>query len=306
MGRIDEALRRSRVDVGLGTSAPAPAPWRFGAQDSRGAGGEGPSRATETAPVEGGAQRTAPVNRRSVPRAGADSHAVERIIVSNEAPALLVEQFRSLAATLLGAQREQPLKSVIVTSASRRDGKSLVAINLALTLSESYRRRVLLVDADLRRPSLHKVFGAPHARGLSDALEAGADVPTPLVQITDTLTLLAAGEPQQDPLGGLSSARMHGIIADAVARFDWVIVDTPPVGVLADGRLVCEMVDGAILIVMAGVTRFPDLEAAIDTIGRERVLGIVLNGADPDEIRGEGDYRRDDYRSHDGGAGCAR
>ena len=82
--------------------------------------------------------------------------------MSKSAAPLLVEQFRSLAATLHRAQLEQPLKSVIVTSASPGDGKSHVAVNLALTLSDSYRRRVLLIDADLRRPSLHLLFGVPN------------------------------------------------------------------------------------------------------------------------------------------------
>ncbi len=84
---------------------------------------------------------------------------------------------------------------------------------------------------------------------------------------------------------------MKRIVADAISRFDWVIVDSPPVGVLADARLVAETVDGAILVVRAGATRFPDLAAAADAMGHERILGIVLNAVDPTEIRGEGYYR---------------
>ena len=83
---------------------------------------------------------------------------------------------------------------------------------------------------------------------------------------------------------------MKRLVADAVSQFDWVIVDSPPVGVLADAHLVSEMVDGAILVVRAGVTRFPDVEAAADTLGHERILGIVLNAVDPVEIRGKGYY----------------
>jgi capsular exopolysaccharide synthesis family protein len=209
---------------------------------------------------------------------------------------MLVEQFRSLAATLHRVQREQPFKSVIVTSASPADGKSHVAINLALTLSDSYRRRVLLIDADLRRPSLHLVFRVRNARGLGDALRASTDERVPAVQISEMLALLPAGRPEADPLGGLSSSRMKRIIEDASAEFDWVIVDSPPVGVLADGRLVSQTVDTAILVVRAGVTRFEDLKVAADTIGRERILGIVLNGVAPDEIRGQGYYRHHYYR----------
>jgi capsular exopolysaccharide synthesis family protein len=223
--------------------------------------------------------------------------------VSKSAEPLLVEQFGSLAATLLGTKREQAIRSIIVTSASPGDGKSHVAVNLALTLSESYRRRVLLIDADLRQPSLHEVFRVANTPGLSDALKAKTDERVPAVQITETLTLLPAGRPERDPLAGLSSGRMKRIVEDAASRFDWVIVDSPPVGVLADGRLVSETVDAAILVVRAGVTRFPDLEAAADTMGRDRILGIVLNGVDPVEIRGEDYYRRYYYgRKSAGGA----
>ena len=213
-------------------------------------------------------------------------------MVSKSAAPLLVEQFRSLAATLHRAQLEQPLKSVIVTSASPGDGKSYVSVNLALTLSDSYRRRVLLIDADLRRPSLHLMFGIRNVRGLGDALTAKTDEKLATVEISDRLTLLPAGRPDPDPLGGLSSGRMKRIVADAASQFDWVIVDTPPVGVLADAHLVAETVDAAILVVRAGVTRFQDLQAAADSMGQDRILGIVLNAIDPAEIRGQGYYHQ--------------
>jgi capsular exopolysaccharide synthesis family protein len=302
MGRIDEALRRSNVDVVRGTGAPTPAPdpspWQFEAQDGGDATEPNVSSASEAeaelhAEAEVGApDRPVPAEDRPPAQwGGFDECAVERLVVSKTAAPVLVEQFRSLAAALLQAEHEHPLKSVIVTSASPGDGKSHVAVNLALTLSDSYRRRVLLIDADLRRPSLHVVFGVPNTRGLADALKAKTDEKVAAVKISETLTLLPAGRPESNPLSGLSSDRMKRIVADAVSRFDWVIVDSPPVGMLADARLVLETVDAALLVVRAGVTRFPDLEAAADTLGHERILGLVLNAVDPVEIRGEGYYR---------------
>jgi capsular exopolysaccharide synthesis family protein len=298
MGRIDEALRRSNVDVVGGTGAarpaPDPSPWQFEPPDD----GDAPGPAASSAGEAGAAapDRPAPAAERPPERwSGLDERAAERLVVSKNAPPLLVEQFRSLAAALHGAQLEHPLKSVIVTSASPGDGKSHVAVNLALTLSDSYQRSVLLVDADLRRPSLHGTFGVPNTRGLADALAAKKDEKVAAVRISETLTLLPAGRPASNPLGGLSSERMKRIVADAAARFDWVIVDSPPVGMLADARLVLETVDAALLVVRAGVTRFPDLEAAADTLGHERILGLVLNAVNPVEIRGQGYYR--DYYS---------
>jgi capsular exopolysaccharide synthesis family protein len=280
MGRIDEALRRSHLDASQGTGAespaPGPAPWGFEQQED--------AAAAEGAPPAPGA------DGRPTRVHGFDAGATERLVVSEAASPLLVEQFRTLAGALHRAQAEQHFKSVIVTSASPGDGKSYLAVNLALTLSSSYRRRVLLVDADLRRPTLHLLFQVRNSRGLSEALTAESDEKLTTVQVSETLTLVPAGKPEPDPLGGLSSGRMKRIIADAAAQFDWVIVDSPPVGLLADAHLVAESVDAVLLVVRAGATRFGDAEAAADSLGRDRIFGIVLNAVDPSEIRGRGYY----------------
>jgi capsular exopolysaccharide synthesis family protein len=284
MGHIDEALRRSNVDAAQGTGAEAPAPaaspWRI------------EERRDAEAPVPAEVERP-------VRRGGFDPRAIERLVVSKTAGPLLVEQFRGLAATLLRIRGERPLKSVLVTSPAPGDGKSHVAVNLALTLSDSYRRRVLLIEADLRRPSLHLLFGVPNTKGLSQALKATTEEAVATVRISDTLTLLPAGRPEPNPLSGLSSGRMKQIVADAASQFDWVIVDSPPVGVLADAHLVSETVDAALLVVRAGATRFPDLEAAADTMGHDRILGLVLNAVEPLEIRGQGYYHH--YYGSDAG-----
>jgi protein-tyrosine kinase len=294
MGRIDDALRRSNVDVIRGTGAaapePDPSPWQFAPREGDN-GAEAAARPAGEAEPESPVRPAAEDVRPPATWGGFDERAAERLVVSRTAPPLLVEQFRSLAAALHGAQLEHPLKSLIVTSASPGDGKSHVAVNLALTLSDSYRRKVLLIDADMRRPSLHTVFKVPNTRGLADALKARTDEKVAAVTISETLTLLPAGRPDSNPLGGLASDRMKRIVADAASRFDWVIVDSPPVGMLADARLVLETVDAALLVVRAGVTRYPDLEAAADTLGHERILGLVLNAVDPIDIRGQGYYR---------------
>jgi protein-tyrosine kinase len=295
MGRIDEAMIRANLDAGRGTGAeapaPAPSPWQIDHRES------GDAAEAEGAPAIEAAAGT-PVRRPLPENAGRPARwggfapeALERLVASKTAGALLLEQFRSLAATLLRLQAERHLKSVIVTSASPGDGKSHVSVNLALTLSDSYRRRVLLIDADLRKPTLHKLFRVPNTRGLSEALNGQLDEKAAVVQTSETLTLLPAGRTEANPLGGLSSDRIKRLVSDAAARFDWVIVDSPPVGVLADARLVSETVDAALLVVRAGVTQFSDLQAAADAIGHDRILGLVLNAVDPAEIRGQHYYR---------------
>jgi len=287
MGRIDQAMSRANLDPGRGTGAeapaPAPSPWQIAPGDGAGADAEaaGPPLAGRALAIEEGKPRR---------WGGFAPEALERLVASKAAGALLVEQFRSLAATLHRAQAQQQLKSLIVTSASPGDGKSHVSLNLAWTLADSYRRKVLLVDADLRRPTLHQLFRVNNTRGLSEALNDQSDDKAAVVQISERLTFLPAGRSEADPLGGLSSGRMKQLVTDAAARFDWVIVDTPPVGVLADAHLVAETVDAALLVVRAGVTQFPDVEAAADKLGHDRILGVVLNAIDPGEIRGQHYY----------------
>ena len=134
-----------------------------------------------------------------------------------ETPSAAVEQYRKLAATLHLANVEQELKVIMVTSAVPGDGKTLTAANLALTLSESYRRRVLLVDADLRRPSLYDIFQLPNMAGLTDWLKASSQRKLPVVRVSEYLTFLPAGRPDPDPIGGLTSDRMCRLLKDAAA-----------------------------------------------------------------------------------------
>src|SRR5262245_3179764 len=133
------------------------------------------------------------------------------------------EQYRRLAATLHQQQAASGLKVIMISSAVGGEGKTLTASNLALTFSESYRRSVLLIDGDLRRPSLHNVFNIKDSVGLSEGLSALEEKPLTLHQITQRLTVLPAGRAISDPMAGLTSDRMRRLIEEAREAFDWVI-----------------------------------------------------------------------------------
>jgi capsular exopolysaccharide synthesis family protein len=167
----------------------------------------------------------------------------------------------------------------MVASAVAGEGKSLTASNLAMTLSESYRRDVLLVDADLRRPSLHTVFQVPGEPGLSDGLVTTDDPKLPLHRVSERLAVLPAGKPTSDPIGALISERMRRLIDEAREVFDWIVIDTPPVGLLTDAALLASMADGVVLVVKAEETPNDMVQRAVEAIGRERVIGTVLNRA---------------------------
>lgn len=168
----------------------------------------------------------------------------------------------------------------MITSASPGDGKTLTAVNLALVLAESYRYNVLLVDADLRRPSIPSVLDLSQGSGLSEVLRAPTEQKLALVPVTERLTLLPAGQPIANSIEALTSPRMRQILQEASTRFDWVILDAPPVGPTTDARILTQMVNGTLFVIHAGQTQYPDVQMAIDGIGREQILGVVLNGVE--------------------------
>lgn len=203
----------------------------------------------------------------------------ERLATGPGADPALTEQFRRLAATLHHAHQGHGLRSVMVTSASPDEGKTLTAVNLALVLAESYRYRVLLVDADLRRPSIPNVVeNGDGSCGLSEALTAPTEQKLTLVPITSRLTLLPAGRPVSNSIEALTSPRMRQILDEANRRFDWVVLDAPPVGPATDARLLGQMVGGTLFVIHSRHTQHPDVAKAIEAIGREQILGVVLNG----------------------------
>ncbi|NUR56626.1 MAG: CpsD/CapB family tyrosine-protein kinase, partial [Acidobacteria bacterium] len=198
--------------------------------------------------------------------------------------------YRRLAAILHHGQHDTGLRVVMVTSAISGEGKSLTTTNLALTLTRSYERRVLLIDADLRRPTLHLIFQLENVRGVNEFVQSRGTKPLHLVPVAPRLFLLPAGRPDSDPLGALTSETMRRIVAEARDQFDWVLIDTPPIGLLPDAGLLGGIVDGALLVVRAGHSPYDLIKRAVESVGRERILGVVFNGADTSRRYGNDYY----------------
>ena len=204
---------------------------------------------------------------------------------------MLVEQFRHLAAALHHAQLRAGIKTVMIASAVEAEGKTTTAANLALTFSQSHRRRVLLVDADLRRPSIHALFQLSNREGLNDALKVVTpNTPLPLHQISPTLSVLTAGAPTADPMSALVSDMMKQFMIEAAQQYDWVVLDTPPVALLSDANLLAAMIDAAVIVISANTTPYPLVRRAVEAIGPSKVLGTVLNRAKRPAIAGHYRY----------------
>jgi capsular exopolysaccharide synthesis family protein len=201
------------------------------------------------------------------------------------------ERYVNLATVLHETQLEQGLQTLLITSSARQEGKTLTVVNLATTLSDAYARRVLIIDADLRRPSVHRALGIDAQTGLSDALLQPAS-PLPLIHVTPRLSVLPAGRPDANPLARLSPDRVQPLLADCVSRFDWVLVDTPPVGTEADAQLLARFVQAVIFVIRAGVAPYSVVQRAVAELGRECIIGTVLNGVDESLVPAVSPYSR--------------
>jgi capsular exopolysaccharide synthesis family protein len=194
------------------------------------------------------------------------------------------EQYRALRHRLERRRETVPLQALAITSASVGDGKTTTAINLAGALAQARDGRVLLVDADVRRPAIAAQVGLGEVRppGLVDAvLDPGRgieDLVHPLPGLN--LTVLAAGRLPDAPYEVLKSRRLGELLEQARRLYEFVIVDTPPVVPVPDSRLIARWVDGLLLVVSAHRTPRKLLEEALNQIDPARLVGLVFNGDD--------------------------
>jgi protein-tyrosine kinase len=299
MSRIDDALRRAagqlpatsgapaeaasppaeRADVGVLAQEPFPIELaeRRRVRDQP-SGTDHPSRELPPAGPAADPPKTAGPRASLFDRI--DTTLAEKVVADTKMDPASREQYRRLAAVLHDAQETTGLRIVMIASAAAGEGKTLTATNLALTLSESYHKKVLLIDADLRKPALHKVFQLETASGLIDGLDAETNAKLVLRQVTPRLSVLPAGRPTSDPMAGLTSERMRHLLREAKETFDWVFLDTPPLMLLPDAHLLSLMVDGTVLVVRANATAHEAVKRAADVVGRNRIAGVVLNQAD--------------------------
>jgi capsular exopolysaccharide synthesis family protein len=165
------------------------------------------------------------------------------------------------------------------------EGKTFVTGNLVRSIIRQPERRVLMIDADLRRPRLHTVFGAPTTPGLSDYLRGGRDEPS-IIQYggNGNLCFIPSGTRVSDPSELLSNGRMKTLLERVSPAFDWVIIDSPPCLPVADAGLIANWCDGLLLVVRAGFTPSAVLTKARQELKGRNVVGVVLNAVLDDAL----------------------
>lgn len=201
-----------------------------------------------------------------------------------------VEQFRSLRSNIYQARYESPLKTILISSGMPSEGKSFVSANLAVSLSRNGINRILLIDGDLRKPTLHTLLGAPNDVGLSEYLAGNVELHAILQRQQAPQPGRGGGNPSLDnfifiPAGTcgsvsselLANHRIEDLIAAMAPHFDWILIDSPPVLAVSDAVEIAHAADAVLLIARGGSTPFDAAQRTQSTFVKARVLGFVLN-----------------------------
>ena len=205
---------------------------------------------------------------------------------------IATEELRKLCAWLLQRQRATSQKTLLVTSGMPGEGKTFLATNLAWVMAQSRNQKVLLIDGDLRNPSANRMLGAPLVPGLAGYLCGQARESQILQQgpLSNFFFIPAGGCPE-NPMELLTTAAMKNLVARLSPLFDWIIVDSPPIGSLSDARLLAPLMDGVLLVVGVGMSSREEVARARDLLMDKGLLGVVLNGVDPRDSHSSAYYQ---------------
>jgi capsular exopolysaccharide synthesis family protein len=211
---------------------------------------------------------------------------LDQLVTIRDPRSPAAEAYRTLRTNIQFASLDRPLRTLLATSSAPNEGKSTTISNIAVTVAQS-ERRVLLVDCDLRRPTLHTMFGLPNEEGLTSLIldEAGR-IPVQKTEIPGLLVLTSGPLPPR-PADILGSRRMEAVIAQLRDHADMVLFDTPPVNAVTDAAVLATKVDGVLLVFRAGTTkrdRARDARRQLEKVNAH-IVGVVLT-----DVKGEKTY----------------
>jgi capsular exopolysaccharide synthesis family protein len=272
MAKVYDALRKAEAERRRKAGQDAPAVARL----------DWEPEAAEPAPALPRSERPPLLERlRSKVEPGEISGDVnKRRIALLQPDSYVAEQFRALRGRIDAVAAQRPIRTLAVTSAMPGEGKTTSSVNLAIVTALSLGRRVLLVDCDLRRPKVHRALGVQPQAGLAEVLTDTASINEAICRVDGVnLDVLAVRGRPANPSELLGSPRMAELVQQLSERYDRVILDTPAALGLPDAKIVADMVDGIVVVVRADSTRHEDVQTVLEIMERERVLGLVLNGA---------------------------
>ena len=208
-------------------------------------------------------------------------------IVEKKPKSIAAEAYRSLRTNIQYSSFDKKYQTLLITSSNPGEGKTTVAGNLALVLAQG-ESKVLLVDCDMRRPSLHKKFKISNTYGISDLLVGKQKFEEATYKYNDNLTVLPGGKIPPNPAEMLASKAMTVFLEEMKKHFDYIILDTPPLQAVADAQILSTKADGTLIVVRAGVTKKDAVQNSVSIIKKVNgnIIGTVLNAAE---------YKKDKY-----------
>ena len=219
-----------------------------------------------------------------------------RLVAITHPHSTYCEEYRSLRTQVLHKSQRQKLQSIVVASINPSEGKSITSINLSWLLAQTDGVRALIIDADLRMPSLTDYLGIETDKGLSDILADRATFQESIIKLEPAgLHLLPGGEARSDVAELISGPKFKEILRQAREMFDYVIIDAPPLGIFTDATVLINHADGAMLVIRAGRTRYSAVDRVLETLPRDRMLGVVLNQSE--DVLDETEYNYGYYNS---------
>jgi capsular exopolysaccharide synthesis family protein len=204
-----------------------------------------------------------------------------RLVCVTDKDSLAAEKFRFLGVRLRQLRQSRPLKKVLITSSIPQEGKSMVAANLACTLAKRMPNKTLLLEGDLRRPSLSQLFGIGKLPGISEWLHGEQGALSSIYQLEGTgLCILPAGSASRNPLELMQSGTLSALMEQLATWFEWIVIDSPPILPLGDTSLWMRVADGVLLVARQGTTTKKQLQRGLEAIEPAKLLGALLNGAE--------------------------
>lgn len=202
-------------------------------------------------------------------------------IVMREPTSPVTENYKAMRTALLLSSADRPQRKILVTSMGPEEGKTTTSVNLAMAIAQS-EYKVLLIDADLRKPRIHKVFGLNNGKGLSTYLAGASDMKVMQKGPLPNLDVIPSGPIPPNPSELLSSNRMNEMIAALGKDYDFVICDSPPLLSVADSLMLSKALDGTIIVTRAGATTYDMIKRGLKSLAdlKAHVLGVVINGMD--------------------------
>lgn len=208
------------------------------------------------------------------------------IILKENPKSPVSEAYRTLRTNIQFASFDGDIKTIVVTSSGPGEGKSTTAANIAYSLHETG-KKVIIVDCDLRKPTIHKRFKLSNQKGLTDLLKNDTDFSF-IQKIEENLYLLTSGTLPPNPAEVLSSNKMRTFLQNIKEQFDYIIIDTPPVISVTDAQILSTMADGVILVISSGETDRQAVSRAKELLlnVNSKILGVVLNKIDIEQNKG--------------------